>query len=75
VITPKFSAVFAIGAALENPTFKRAESTPQTTAIKIPLVIFDLFLDSVEFCNLSLSIPAFAVKATPIKEIKRPTKT
>ena len=49
MITPKFSAVFAIGAALENPTFKRAESTPQTIAIKIPLVIFDLFLDSFNY--------------------------
>ena len=38
VITPNSSAVFAIGVAFEKPTFKRADKTPQTIAIVIPLV-------------------------------------
>ena len=55
VITPNSSAVFAIGVAFEKPTFKRADKTPQTIAIVIPLVIFEL-LELVKFCNLSKKI-------------------
>ena len=38
-ITPYSWAFSAIGAALANPTFKRDDSKPQITAIKIPLTI------------------------------------
>ena len=74
VITPNSSAVFAIGVAFEKPTFKRADKTPQTIAIVIPLVIFEL-LELVKFCNLSLSIHAFAVRATPTRDINKPPIT
>ena len=69
-MTPNSIAVCATGAAFANPTLSKDDSKPHVTAIKIPLVIFlDLFEVSI---NLSLSIPAFAVIATPINEITKP---
>ena len=69
-ITPYSCALSAIGAALANPTFKSDDNNQQVTAIKIP---FTILLDLLSLLkSLSLSIPAFAVIATPINEINKP---
>ena len=63
VRAPIFSASSATGVALANPTLSKADSTPQLTAMNIPLDMLEGSL--VSPVNLSLSIPAFAVRATP----------
>ena len=73
VMIPNSSAVAAIGAAFAKPTFKREDKRPQVTAINIPFVI--LFPLEPELFNLSLSIPAFAVRNTPTNDINIPPIT